>query len=463
MKKILLYSVFFILINSFCSQAIGGSLEGRWAEKISERVVMDVFPDKNNQEYQIYITWRENTLAQKDIYRFTAKEDKNGVLKYKNGVHIYRTFDTKGGYVDTTDYKDGSGSIVLKNNEIVWTDDKDNAEDTVFVRADKNLLKDTTSKNKLFSVMLPEELNGVYETQIKKDKISFYHKSSKKAGFGGFAFGIKAYKNPADHAFLPGGKKIGELTDKKGQLYDIVLKHPTDVQYDYTKSNEAPETFKLLYNIGEVVNIQGIKGSVYRKNQGTKGKDLYGEVLQKHIKAINEKWDSTKLEEENMSYMYNVLASTNKNVLDKIGYTYYDVNADGIEELLIGEITGGEWKGIIYDMYTMVNRKPKHVISGGSRNRYFVCDDVFVCREYSSGANESGWLVYVLNENSTELYGQVGFKYDGYNNPKNPWFLMYGFSDENWENVSENVFKERKQVFEKYERFDYIPLSTINN
>lgn len=307
-------------------------------------------------------------------------------------------------------------------------------------------------RNKLFSVSMPEELKGTYEVKKEKDKISICHIDSKKSGFGGFAFGIKAYKNPADHAVLPGSRKIGELTDKKGTLYDMVLKYPTDVQYDYTKGPEAPESYKKLYNLGTEVNIIGVNGATFYKKQGTKGEDLYKDVLQKHINAIKEKWNSIKLEEEQMSYMYNLT--------DKIGYVYYDVNDDGIDELLIGEIAEGAWKGVIYDIYTMVNREPQHVISGGNRNRYFVCDNNFICNEYSSGAMESGVRVYFLEENSTELFPQVSFKYDGYTNSKNPWFLSYGsgVNEDKWENISKETHDERKKVFEKYERFDFIPL-----
>ena len=313
---------------------------------------------------------------------------------------------------------------------------------------------DKTIESRLFSITMPKELNGLYEVKKEKDKISIYHKESKKAGFGGFAFGIKAYKNPHDHAVLPGSVKIGELKDKWGNLYDMVLKYPTDVQYDYTKSPNAPESFKQLYDLGESINIQGVKGAEYFKDQGMKGKDLYNKVLAKHQTAINEKWDSTKLEKKNMSYMYNVIQDKTK-----IGYTYYDVNADGIDELLIGEIAEGDWKGVIYDIYTMVDRKPKHVISGGERDRYYVCDGTFVCNEYSSGALESGIRVYDLVENSTELFPQVSFKYDGYTNPKKPWFLSY--SDEKWENVSEETYNERLKTFEKYERFNFIPLKNF--
>ncbi len=323
--------------------------------------------------------------------------------------------------------------------------------------------KDTDIKisNGLFSIYLPEKAEGTYSLQKKSGGIYVYDKASKKAGFGGFVFGVKAYKNPADHAMMPGGRKLGELVDKKGNIYDMVLDQPTDVQYDYIRGES--DSYKLLYNLAETVRIEGIKGNIYYKNQGMKGKDLYKEVLEKHIKAVKEKWDSEKLEEEDMSYMYNVIASSNKNPLEKIGYTYYDTNGDGIEELLIGEIAQGDWKGVVYDIYTMIDRKKEHVVSGGSRNRYYVCDGSFICNEYSAGADESGMNVYTLIENSTELFPQVGFKYDGYTNKKNPWFISYNIEENDWENVTEQKYKERKSTFDKYERFDYTPLAEIKN
>ncbi len=323
--------------------------------------------------------------------------------------------------------------------------------------------------NPMFSLTLPKEMKGKFVAEKGKDNIRIFDKTSKEEGFGGYAFGVIAFKEPKDHAMMPGGRKIGELKDKKGVLYDMVLDFPTDVQYNYTK--EKPESYTLLYDFGDKANenLKGIKGSTYFDAQGTRGEDLYKDILAKHLKAIEEKWDSTKLEEEDMSYMYNVLSlhqSKKKGkkqpaVLDKVGYTYYDANGDGIDELLIGEIADGKWKGIIYDLYTMVDRRPAHVVSGGTRDRYFICDDVFVCNEYSSGALESGWHVFTLVENSTELFPQVGFKYDGYTNRKNPWFISYNFQENQWDNVSKEIFSERKKTFDRYERFDFVPFRTL--
>ncbi len=319
---------------------------------------------------------------------------------------------------------------------------------------------DSVVANKYFSFSIPKSLNGLYETKTKKTGIYIYDKSSKKAGFGGFAFGIQIFREPSEHAMMPGSRKIGEFEDKKGNVYDVVMHHPTDVQFDYV--NQKSPSYDILYDYADIAakNLKPKNKCKYYYQRGTKGEDLYGNILNKHLTAIKEKWDSIKLEKEDMSYMYNVIAGSH-NVSEKIGYTFFDVNDDGIEELLIGEILDGSWKGIIYDMYTMVNHKPAHVISGGSRNRFYVCDNYFVCNEYSSGAMESGMRVYILMENSTELFPQVGFKYDAYTNKENPWFISYNFDKDEWKEVSEEFYKERKLTFDKYERFDYIPLKSI--
>ena len=73
--------------------------------------------------------------------------------------------------------------------------------------------------------------------------------------------------------------------------------------------------------------------------------------------------------------------------------------------------------------------------------------------------------VYILVENSAELFPQVSFKYDGYTNPNKPWFISYGddINKDSWENMDEKELEERKSVFDRYIRFDYTPLSTLKH
>ena len=319
--------------------------------------------------------------------------------------------------------------------------------------------------NDLFSLTIPSEFAGTYEVEVREKEISVYHKASREANCGGFAFGVYVSDDPAQYAYMPGGRKVGEMTSGDGTLYNVFLDHPTDVQYDFS-SEEATEAYRKLYGADEDI-VKGMKstdGGVFVYGAGTKGEDLYTEVLAKYVQAVTEEWDSSRLEEEEMSPVYYAIRmSSDGNPLERIGFAYHDVNGDGIEELLVGEIAEGAWKGVIYDVYTMMNREPVHVISGWERNRYFAYEYSFLCNEWSGGAALSGWTLYDLLPNTTELFPQMAFKYDGYENPDQPWFIAYGIDIENdvWENVTEEKFNERKATFEDYLRFDYTPLSTL--
>ena len=315
------------------------------------------------------------------------------------------------------------------------------------------------ASNDLFSIEIPVSLSGTYEVERDETGIRVYHKESKAAGVGGYAFGVLACEDPEEYG-LTNNKKVGELTAADGTIYDIVLDHPSDVQYDFTQGG-IPEAYSRLYNAGEeiVQNMTGVNGSVYTYGAGTKGEDLYGEVIQTLVTAVEENWEPDQLEAAGLSVMYRARSATGE--AGRIGYTYRDLDSDGIEELLIGENAEGDWKGIIFDVYTMVDRKIAHVVSGWDRNRYFlVSDGALLINEYSSGAFESGWTVYSLNHNSAELYPQIAFKADTRENEAKPWFMAYGadFLEGNWENVSEEDWNERKSNFEDYLRFDYTPL-----
>ncbi|MBQ7563264.1 MAG: hypothetical protein IJT16_04665 [Lachnospiraceae bacterium] len=314
--------------------------------------------------------------------------------------------------------------------------------------------------NKLFSMQLPKETAGTYKAETTDNSISIYDKEASEAGFGGFAFSVQACSSPLEYA---GGmsKKVGELTAKDGTLYDIVAEYPSDVQYDYTKNTEGmPASYAALYNGADAIiqTIQGVDGTfVY--GAGTKGEELYPDVLAKHVQAINEGWDAERLESENMSSMYYAMSMSDEgSVLDRTGYAYFDVNQDGIDELLIGEIGEDEWKGTIYDVYTMVNREPAHVVSGWDRSRYFALDTGMLVNEYSGGAMESGWDTYDIEPNTTNLMPQLMLKYDGYEDEEKPWFVSYD-DGETWEGVTEEEFEARKPV--NYVRFDFTPLSSV--
>ena len=316
------------------------------------------------------------------------------------------------------------------------------------------------AENVIFDITMPEELDGQYVIESRRNGYLVYDKEAKEADFGGFAFAVYAYNKPGDYA---GGmdEKVGEIVKDGETLYDIVLEYPSDVQYDYTKYQDGmPESYEALYKGAEdiVKALTPKTDGEFVWGAGCNGEDMYSEVIDKYVTAMKEKWDSNKLEEEDMSPEYNAVnVATGGDAIDNVGYAYYDVNNDGIDELLIGEIAEGDLKGTVYDIYTMVDRKPVHVLSGSGRDRYYALEYGMIVNEKSGGADDSEWQSYDIEPNTTNLLPQLGVKVDGYEDKDNPWFANYG-SEGEWESISEEDFEEYKSRFE-YVRFDFTPLA----
>ena len=111
----------------------------------------------------------------------------------------------------------------------------------------------------------------------------------------------------------------------------------------------------------------------------------------------------------------------------------------------------------------MVDRTPAHVVSGWDRNRYYISNGSMIANEYSDGANSSGLSVYILDSNSTDFTFQLGVKYDGYADEKNPWFVAHNKEgdDYKWESTTEDEYNEISKRFENHVKLNYIPFSSL--
>lgn len=326
-------------------------------------------------------------------------------------------------------------------------------------KSDENV--EPVLSNGIFKVVVPDRFDGLFNTEVKDNAIDFYDKECISEGNPGWIFGLYVYQNPSEWAGGP-IEKVGELTLQDGKLYDVVIAYPTETQFGVDR--EMPEKYKNFYEARYDIasNVTGLKDEKVLIGAGAKGEGLYDEILKKHLTALKENWDANKYESENMSPIY-VMMAMGDNKEDKVGYAYCDLNLDGIEELLIGEVTDSEWKNVIYDIYTMVDRKPMHVVSGWDRNRYYAVEGGLIANEYSNGASESGVHIYALTTNETELMPQIAFKYDQYANEENPWFIAYSNTGDEWnyENVEESRYSELEKRFEKHLELNYKSFSTI--
>ncbi len=318
---------------------------------------------------------------------------------------------------------------------------------------------DETVGNALFSFTMPAKTSGIYEAEVSEDSIGIYDKGSREAGFGGFVFELFASTDPgvaAGNMVL----KVGELTAADETVYDFYLRYPSDVQYDYVK-DDPRDYWALIDSLPEILaSVKGEEGGTFVYGAGTKGDELYAEFLDELIvKAKEVGMDGL---DEEYSPMYKVISASGEDPYEAIGYAFKDINDDGVDELLIGEVGGKE----VYDIFTMVDKKPAHCMSGWDRNRLYVSGLSLICNEYSAGADESGFRVYYLIPNVAEPYAMLCYKYDGYEDPENPWFVSYNFSEEegdftDWESITENDYDDGVERFGDYSDINYIPLSTI--
>lgn len=312
----------------------------------------------------------------------------------------------------------------------------------------------------MFSITLPAGTDYIVEND--DTSISVYDREAKESGFGGWAFTVEAYEDPGDYSGMM-ERKIGELKSSDGKIYDLTVIFASDIQYNYEKYSDIPDNYSMLFEGSSDIfkTAKGAGDYTYTKDGGMKGKYLYGAVLKKYKKAFTENWDADKLEEEGMSQVYAEIASVEKtSLLNKIGFAYSDLNGDGVDELLIGEVSKGKDPSIVFDIYTMVDREPAHVASGWYRNAYYIFEHGMICNNYAQSAFMSGVKVLEVQHNQTELFLQCDFRYDSEKDKDNPWFVSYG-DEESWVQLSEEDFEERSSNFGEPVHIDFTPFSKV--
>ena len=156
---------------------------------------------------------------------------------------------------------------------------------------------------------------------------------------------------------------------------------------------------------------------------------LYSEVLDMFYNNIQSGWadynEIPSLYGDKFSYLFPMMYS-DPSYISSIGYSFIDLNGDGIKELLIGmdsedETSYGDmYQNMIYDLYTYMNGEIIHLATSGERFAYQLCEDNSIYYWGSSGAASSAFYLYQLNasEPSFTILESV-----------------HSDPDENWENV----------------------------
>lgn len=141
--------------------------------------------------------------------------------------------------------------------------------------------------------------------------------------------------------------------------------------------------------------------------------------------------------------------------LAHIGYTFYDVDGNGIEELIIADMLdgdGGPWDNRILLMYTLHEEKPVLLIDGWARNRYYLLNDNTIFNEGSGGAAYTVFAIYRMAEDGIRLE-VMDYYYSGYYGDSE-WGWFHNTTGEMTEDEGEIIeFEDEKTFVDKMDAY----------
>lgn len=142
-----------------------------------------------------------------------------------------------------------------------------------------------------------------------------------------------------------------------------------------------------------------------------------------------------------------------------LGYCYYDVNADGEPELLIGTTSPDYPTSWVFDMYTMVDGECVSVFQGWERNVYCIAADGTIGNTASASAFNYWYGFYDLVDG--QLSRKLVLVYDAETNPDAPYYLESTEVD-GQQSLSEDEFNAVLSGFEPYVvNFEYTPITEL--
>lgn len=194
-----------------------------------------------------------------------------------------------------------------------------------------------------------------------------------------------------------------------------------------------------------------------REEQPVEAHDYYEELIADARECIEGKVkESEDYDFSYMIYRYGAYYGASMG----LGYLIEDLDKDGTEELIFGENSDPDsaYDSVIYDLYTIDDGKLVHVLEGGERSRYYLCENGMIAHEGSSSAATSVNAYYTFE--GTELHLAEAVLYNGWDYEDNPWF--YSTQTDSYYNVedAEPVNAEQAQtIMEKYvyEHLMFIP------
>ena len=150
----------------------------------------------------------------------------------------------------------------------------------------------------------------------------------------------------------------------------------------------------------------------------------YREVLNEYYRAFSEEWDRGKIAEDPW-VSFGCSEVQEKPWLEHIGYCFMDMNHDGSNELLIGEIRSNDSdntcvSGNVISMLKIENNEPTFVVDSWPRSRNYLWENGLIYNE-GSGSGCSNFTVYSIDNSDLHREFQEGIVFLG---GENPWYRV---------------------------------------
>ena len=189
---------------------------------------------------------------------------------------------------------------------------------------------------------------------------------------------------------------------------------------------------------------------------------VYAQQIERYYTAISQQWDEVAYLDHEMSPL--AAHYYEEKPLDNVGFTFMDLDGDGIWELIIGAIQNAEQNPLIFEIWALKNDEPVMIAQSGFHNRYYLQyaeeDDLWsVAYEAENGA--ANYAVYYLQLQDGEFKVIQGVVFDAFADEKNPWFMAY---DLDWdvsndtpidEETANSVMAAGRKIYAAQEYFPY--------
>ena len=189
---------------------------------------------------------------------------------------------------------------------------------------------------------------------------------------------------------------------------------------------------------------------------------VYPQQIERYYTAISQQWDEIAYLDHEMSPL--AASYYEGKPLDNVGFTFMDLDGDGIWELIIGAIKNAEKNPLVFEIWALKNKEPVMIAQSGSHNRYYLQyaeeDDLWSVA-YEAENNAANRAVYYLQLVEGEFKVIQGVIFDAITNEKDPWFMTY---DLDWdvsndtpidENTANSVMEAGRNIYAAQEYFPY--------